>query len=116
MSHIESMAAAHQRHEDEAAALDAHEAAEAERKRINLMAAIKHGGLLGDPMYVTLLDLVQDFAGDSGLTGQFAKRGAAADHFLETAVKAIAAQAEAGDQDAQVALGNLENFFVRNGQ
>ena len=116
MSHIEANAAAHQRHEDEAAALDANEAAEAERKHVNFQAAIKHGGLLGDPMYVTLLDLVQDFAGYSGLTGLFAKKGAAADHFLETAVKAIAAQAEAGDQDAQTALENLENYFIGNGK
>lgn len=107
----------HERAEAEAEAQSNHEAAEAERKRVNLHAALKHGtDELGEPVYITLLDLASDFAGDSGLAGVFAARGRAADQFLTAACRAIYAQAQAGNKDAQQALDGLTDFFVRNGQ
>ena len=99
-----SQHAAHERAEAEAEALDAHEAAEVERKRINFAAALRTGDKLGDQMFPTLADLVADFTGFGPTT--------AVDKFMAAAARALYAKAQAGDAEAKADIDALETYFL----
>ena len=89
---------------DEAAALDAAQQHAAELKVAELRATLAGGRELKDPMFPTLGDLVNEFAG-------FGKTEVVA-RFMAAAARSLYAKAQAGDAEAQKDIDALEEFFL----
>ena len=108
MTHIESMAGAHQAMEDEAAALDAANELAAAQKRMRLLASLDVGAKLGDAMHPELHDLVSEFIG-------FNKDRAIVERFMEAAARALFREAKQGNADAVALIDALELYLLENG-